>query len=242
MPTPELSVVVLCYRAEDLAEEYVGKLSKELEDEHIDYELILVANYMPNTNDKTPEIVRKLAEKNPRFKVVAMEKKGMMGWDLRSGLEAATGSNIATIDGDGQMPSSDVIRVYRLLQTSNYDLIKTYRTQRNDGFSRWLISFLFNLVFRLLFWKGNFHDINSKPKVMKREVYAKMHLISDDWFTDTEIMIEILQYGMRVKEIPTVFYKNERRLSFVHYTAIGEFVRNLLYYRFVRFPPFKKVR
>ena len=237
---PELSVAVLCYRAEDLAEEYVQKLSKELEDEHIDYELVLVANYMPGSNDKTPDIVRSLAKQNPRLKVVAKEKEGMMGWDLRSGLAAATGKNIATIDGDGQMPSSDVIRIYRLLKETGCDVAKTYRTERNDGFSRWLVSLIYNTFFHVLFPTAYFKDINSKPKAMRRDVYERMDLISNDWFADAEIMIEVLHHGMTVAEIPTVFYKNERRASFVHINAIGEFLRNLFYYRFVRFPPWKK--
>lgn len=238
--SPELSVVVLCYRAEDLAREYVGQMIRELEEANIDYELILVANYMPDMYDRTPEIVRGLAKQNPRIKVIAKEKEGMMGWDLRSGLAAATGRHIATIDGDGQMPSGDILKIYRLLQTGGYDLVKTYRSKRNDGFSRWLISLLFNGAFRLLFWKSSFHDINSKPKVMTRDAYAKMRLISNDWFTDAEIMIEVLHHGMTVAEIPTIFYKNARRASFVHITAIWEFLRNLLYYRFVRFPPLRQ--
>lgn len=240
--TPELSVVVLCYRAEELANEYVRQMIKELEDAHIDYELVLVANYMPHILDRTPDIVRNLARQNNRIMVIAKEKQGMMGWDLRSGLEVATGRHLATIDGDAQMPSYDVIRVYDLLKSGGYDIVKTFRAERNDGFSRWLISSMFNMTFRLLFWKSRYRDINSKPKVMTRAAYATMHLISNDWFTDAEIMIEALHHGMTVAEIPTVFYENHRRVSFVHITAIWEFLRNLFFYRFFRFPPFAKHR
>ena len=38
-----------------------------------------------------------------------------MGWDMRSGLDAATGSTIVAIDGDAQNPVEDVLRMYRLL-------------------------------------------------------------------------------------------------------------------------------
>jgi len=235
-------VVVLCYHTEDLADEYAKKLSNELDGAEIDYELILVANYLPNIPDRTPAIVRALAEGNDRIRVIAKEKQGMMGWDLRCGMAAATGKHIATIDGDGQMPSSDVVRVYSRLKSGGYDIVKTYRSKRDDGFSRWLTSKLFNAVFRMLFWKAAFHDINSKPKILTRAAYAKMDLTSNDWFADAEMMIEALNADMTVAEIPTVFFKNLRRLSFVHFTAIWEFLRNLAYYRFVRFPPFLRRR
>ena len=35
-----------------------------------------------------------------------------MGWDMRSGLQAARGDFIVVIDGDGQNPTTDVMRIY----------------------------------------------------------------------------------------------------------------------------------
>lgn len=235
---PELSVVVLCYRAEELAREFAGQLVRELAAAGIDYELVLVANYHAGSNDRTPAIIRTIAAGNPRIRVVARIKAGMMGWDLRSGLEAATGTHLAVIDGDGQMPSSDIVKVYRLLQIGGYDLVKTFRAQRFDGLYRATISRIYNLLFRLLFpGAAKFRDINSKPKVMTRAAYAAMRLISNDWFTDAEIMIEAIRTQLKVGEVSTIFLRNERRASFVPPSAIGEFLRNLLYYRFRRRRP-----
>jgi glycosyltransferase involved in cell wall biosynthesis len=230
---PELSVVVLCYRAEELAEEFCAQLARELSENSIDYELILVANYEPDVADRTPEIVQRLTETQPRLKAVTRPKEGKMGWDMRSGLDAATGDHIAVIDGDGQMPSSDVAKVYRVLQVGGYDLVKTFRANRDDGVYRRTISAVYNLLFRLLFpATRQFRDINSKPKVMTRAAYRAMHLVSNDWFTDAEIMIEAIRNSLRVGEVSTVFYDNERRSSFVRPSAIWEFVCNIFYYRF----------
>ena len=75
------------------------------------------------------------------------------------------------------------------------------------------------------------HDINSKPKVMKREAYEKMKLISNDWFTDAEIMIEALNNNLAIGEVSTVFFDNTRRSTFVPISAIFEFLVNLIHYR-----------
>jgi glycosyltransferase involved in cell wall biosynthesis len=233
---PELSVVVLCYHSAGVVRDLVAQVERELEEAAIDYELVLVGNYLPgDTKDQTPAVLKELARDKPRFRVVAKEKEGMMGWDMRSGLEAARGRHIAVIDGDGQMPMSDVIKVYRVLQVGKYDLVKTFRAQRQDGWYRRTISGFYNFLFRLLYPAAHvFRDINSKPKIMTREAYQKIHLISNDWFTDAEIMIEALRHDLSVGEVSTVFYKNERRGTFVPVTAIFEFLGNLIYYRFIK--------
>ena len=210
---PELSVVILCYHSADIVRDLVAQVERELEEARVDYELVLVGNFMPgDTKDRTPEVLKDLAKDKPRFRVVAKEKEGMMGWDMRSGLEAATGRHIAVIDGDGQMPMSDVIKVYRVLQVGKYDLVKTFRAQRQDGAYRRTISGIYNFLFRLMYPAAHvFRDINSKPKIMTREAYQKIHLVSNDWFTDAEIMIEALRHDLSVGEVSTVFYRNERR-------------------------------
>lgn len=232
---PELSVVCLCYRSQQLAEDLAAQICRELEDADIDYELVLVANYHEGDGDPTPDIVRRFALDRTRVKTVTDVKEGMMGWDMRSGLRAATGAHLAVIDGDGQMPSSDIVKTYRVLQVADYDLVKTFRAERFDGLYRIWLSRGYNLLFHLLFPNsGKFRDINAKPKVMTRAAYESMSLISNDWFTDAEIMIEALRNRLKVGEVSTIFLNNERRATFLRTATILEFLRNLLYYRFQR--------
>jgi len=231
----ELSVVVLCYRAEDDIISFVKQLDDELSIENVDFELVLVANYERNEKDTTPDIVKRMAERNPRYLVVSKEKEGKMGWDMRSGMAAATGKYIAVIDGDGQMPSSDIGLVYKIIKEGNYDLVKTYRAKRFDGIYRAVLSSVYNLLFKILF-RPDFvvNDINSKPKVMTRMAYEKMKLVSNDWFTDAEIMIEAFKNKLKICEVAAVFYKNERRRSFVGMKTVFEFIFNLIYYKLKR--------
>ena len=149
--TPNLSVVVLAYRSGEALRGFVDSLIYLLDREEPEWELVLVANHFSGDGDKTPEIVKQLAESNARIKAITQIKKGMMGWDMRSGLEAATGKTLAVIDGDGQMPCEDVIRVYRKLISERLELVKTYRLKRDDGPYRKTISFIYNMIFKTLF-------------------------------------------------------------------------------------------
>jgi glycosyltransferase involved in cell wall biosynthesis len=235
MDTPEISVVVLAYRSATTITSFIDSLVDSLEKEKLLWEIVLVGNYFEGVGDKTPEVVRDISARDSRIKAVTVIKKGMMGWDMKTGLQAATGRTLAVIDGDGQMPSSDVIRVYELMKTNGLDFAKTYRAKRNDGSYRRLISVVYNILFRLLFPGINAWDMNSKPKIMTREFYEKLHLESDGWFIDAEIMIFVRRLRAKVGEIETVFFNINSRPSFVKPLSILEFLGNLFWYRVKEF-------
>ena len=235
METPEISVVVLAYRSATTITSFVDSLVESLEKEQLLWEIVLVGNYFEGVGDKTPEVVRGIAARDARIKAVVKIKKGMMGWDMKTGLQVATGRTLAVIDGDGQMPSSDVIRVYQLMKTNGLDFAKTYRAKRNDGSYRRLISVVYNILFKLLFPGVNAWDMNSKPKIMTREFYEKLHLKSNGWFIDAEIMIFVRRLRAKVGEIETVFLSMDSRPSFVKPLSILEFLGNLFWYRVKEF-------
>ncbi len=233
---PDLSVVVLGYQAGHGLKRFVRELIRFLDGATIDYQIVLVGNYWPGTGDLTPEIAEALARSHPRITTVTRaKKKGGMGWDLKTGLALASGRCIAFIDGDGQMPAYDVVRVYKKIRENRFDLVKTYREKRFDEAWRTFISYSYNLLFKILFPGLEATDINSKPKIFTQAFLKEITLTSDDWFVDAEIMIQARRLGVRMAQIPTVFRRNEKRASFVKFAAIFEFIKNLTIYRLREF-------
>lgn len=229
--TPEISVVILCYREEEYIPQLVASVEAEIQRLGVSYEIVLVANYVPGDDDQTPRIASEMARGNPRVKVVAQPKEGMMGWDMRSGLEACTGCVLAVIDGDGQFPTSDIGRVYRELLAKNLDLCQIHRVRREDGWIRVIVSRVYNIIFRLLFPGTGLHDINGKPKVMTWEAYQSLCLSSTDWFIDAEIVIQARRNGLRLGEISSVFGKGRGRQSYINTVTVLEFIKNLIVFR-----------
>ena len=240
---PEISIVILCYKEGDAIKQFAKKTIDILEINKIyDYELVLVGNYHRNSDDQTPKVVAELADQNPKILYVAMLKQGMMGWDMRSGLREANGRYIAVIDGDGQMPIEDLVRVYKKIKAEKLDLVKTYRAERGDNRWRKFLNTFYNIFFRILFPGLNSKDINSKPKIMTREAYQKLNLESDDWFIDAEIMIQARRFNFKVGEIPTLFKKlSGERKSYVGFLTVLEFIRNLIIFRIAEFKKSKKI-
>ena len=197
------------------------------------WELVLVGNYIEGSEDETPQVIAQLAAKIPNVRTVIRPKEGMMGWDMRMGLNAARGTYLGVIDGDGQFPPESIIACLLKAELENLDLTKTYRVLRDDGIYRRFISHVYNGLFKLLFG-FKVRDINSKPKIIRGDKYELMNLQSNDWFADAEIIIRARELGLKIGETPVHFKSNDLRGSFVRPTAIFEFASNLFKYRFAR--------
>ena len=235
----ELSIIILCYRSEEAIIEFAERTRKLAEELTDSYEIILVANYIENSGDRTGDIVKEIARQNSRYRVVCEAKQGMMGWDMKEGLNSAVGNYLCVIDGDGQFPIESIARCYSEIKTGKYGLVKTYRSKRNDGIYRKLISGVYNTLFSVLFPGIKSKDANSKPKIISREAFEQMDLQSDDWFIDAEIMINVRRRKIKYLEFPVEFEELHGRASFVKVGAIFEFIRNLIKYRINEFRELK---
>ena len=129
------------------------------------------------------------------------------------GLDAARGTYIGVIDGDGQFPPESIIACLLKCELEDLDLTKTYRVIRDDGLYRRFISAVYNAIFSLLFG-FKVRDINSKPKIIRRDKYELLQLESDDWFADAEIVIRARELGLKIGETPVHFY-DQRQQRFV---------------------------
>jgi glycosyltransferase involved in cell wall biosynthesis len=228
----ELSVIVLGYKSQDYLRIFCLQILEEVKKMGITFEIVLVANY-DSDDDITPKIALELQNQYAEVVSVIKKKKGKMGWDMRSGLKKGSGNYVLVIDGDGQMPVSDIPLVYNIIINDEFDMVKTFRAKRFDGLYRTLLSKGYNMLFKL-FFRPNFPviDVNSKPKIIKRAILDKMVLESNDWFTDSEIMLQASLMNLKVCEVSSVFHKNETRKSFINGATIIEFLINLVSYRF----------
>lgn len=233
MNEPHFSLVVLCYRSGQSIIPFVERLQRTLSRCNFTWEIVLVGNYIEGSDDETPEVVTNLAERSDNIRTVIRPKQGMMGWDMRMGLDAARGTYIGVIDGDGQFPPESIVACLLKCELEDLDLTKTYRVIRDDGLYRRAISMGYNAIFSLLFG-FKVRDINSKPKIIRRDKYELLHLQSDDWFADAEIVIRARELGLKIGETPVHFTINDNRGSFVKPKAIFEFASNLFKYRFSR--------
>lgn len=228
---PEVSVIVLCYRAGESILRVVEPLYAELTGLGEEFELVLVANYWPGDGDSTSAYVTTFAESRAGVRLVSRVKAGAMGWDMRSGLEVARGRFLVVMDGDAQNPVSDAVRLYQEMKRSGAEVMKGRRVLREDGLYRRVVSIGYNVLFLLMFRTRGLWDVNGKPKGLTRNAYERMTLRSDDWFIDAEIVLAARELGLEIGEMPVRFLQNADRASLVRPSAIWEFVVNMARYR-----------
>ncbi|MBI3490308.1 MAG: glycosyltransferase family 2 protein [Acidobacteria bacterium] len=225
-----MSLVLPLYNEAEGIAAIVANLTNALEREAIPYQLVLVNN---GSTDGSATILAEIASQNPAVHVTTVPVNQGYGWGIICGLKEATGEIVGFMCADGQIAPADVIHVYRRLVDGDVDLSKVVRVTREDGFTRRVMSVVYNRLFRVLFaFKAA--DINGTPKLMWRARFAELELSSKDWFIDAELMIRAVERGFRIAEVAVNFAARNHGASNVRLTTSLEFLRNMFRYRFAR--------
>lgn len=224
----KLSLVIPLYNEETNIIKVIKPILKEFENKGITHELVLVDN---GSRDKTGELIKALAKEYSTLTIVTVDLNQGYGYGILKGMDKASGEYIGFMCGDGQILPSDILNIYQKLINESLDLCKATRVIRQDGLRRKFISFFYNLIFSLLFISVKSRDINATPKIMRREIYQKLHLKSKDWFIDAEVMLKCKELGCRVAEVPVTFYCRQEGVSNVRFSTVFEFLKNIFKYK-----------
>ena len=227
---PELSLVIPCYNEAESIPYALPALCAAFARAGRALEIVAVDN---GSEDATGELLRELARKGLPVRPVRVEHNQGYGFGLLSGIPHARGAWIGFIPADGQVDAEDVVRLFEaLLPCGPLTLGKVRRRFRMDGAQRKLVSIVYNgLVWCL--WPGlGSIDVNGTPKIVHRDVLARMQLTSRRWFFDPELLIKAHYLGVRVLELNAFARMRGRGLSHVRAGTCWEFLRELLRYRF----------
>src|SRR5438067_1465425 len=122
-------------------------------DGFVDYEIVYVDD---GSGDATAAEIRHLQQSHPRLRLVRHARSCGQSAAIRSGVKAAHGVWIATLDGDGQNDPSDIPLLWQIAQDAPAHpplLIAGQRTRRQDSWSKRRASRIANAVRR-----GLLHD------------------------------------------------------------------------------------
>lgn len=228
-----LSLVIPFYNEEEVAEKVTLDLINEFNKNGVDLELVLVNN---GSIDKTHEILSRLAQDNSVIKVVTVPVNEGFGWGILCGFKEAKGEYLGYTAGDGQTLAKDTVIIYKKLALDKLDLCKASRMNRRGGHGllRQIVSEAYNLICRLFFVVQT-KDINSSPKILRREAFRMLNLSCKDWFLDAEIMIKAHRLDFKVGEVLVVSQSRKGGRSKVKLSTMFEFVKNIFKYRIFGF-------
>lgn len=166
-------------------------------------EILLVNN---GSTDNTLHVMRQLARKNKKIRVIdeSRHKKGVgYGYACVAGMNAATGTYIVCMDGDGTYPMRAISSLVAHAQKQKKDLVvaSRYSVCRKPYLSGLKIgTWLLNICSALLFGRY-LSDVVSGMWVIKKSALPKLKLREGDWNLSLEIKLKTLMtQGLSIDE------------------------------------------
>jgi len=174
--SPQLSVVVPVFNEQDnvapLVGEIVAALRGRAPDEGGDFEIVYVDDH---STDATFDTLRGLKAEVPELRVLRHVTNSGQSTAIRTGVKAARGGWIATLDGDGQNDPADIPKLLaqRAQSAAEVKLFAGWRVNRQDSGSKRWASRLANAI-RTRMLRDDTPDTGCGTKLFEREAFLEL--------------------------------------------------------------------
>ena len=199
-----LSVVIPAHNEAEVIEPTLRGLIAQLGPAGIDFEIVVVDDA---SRDGTGDVVRRVAEEEPRVRLVRNEAPNGFGFAVRTGLEAFTGDSVAIVMADGSDDPRDVVLYHRVLE-AGYDCAFGSRfmpgaTVHDYPKFKLLMNRVVNTGIRALFRHG-YNDTTNAFKAYRREVIENLRpLLSHHFNMTVELPLKAITRGFSYAIVPT---------------------------------------
>lgn len=137
-----------------------------------DHEILFVNDA---SRDATAEVLKSAQSRFPQMRVLTHERNAGQSRAIRTGVLAARGDVIVTLDGDGQNPPADAPRLVDLLLSSEPEvgLVGGRRAKRQDSVAKKRASLWANRIRKRLL-HDDADDTGCGLKAFRREAYLRL--------------------------------------------------------------------
>lgn len=150
------------------------------------------------STDATPVDIHAAILRWPQIRALRHPQNLGQAAALLTGLQAAHGEIILTMDGDGQNDPRDFPLLLTPVESGAFDLVCGWRVDRHDRWLRRAMSRLGNAVRRFVL-HDNLHDAGCQLRVMRREVVASLFPVD---LMQSFLPSIVAAAGYRVTELP----------------------------------------
>jgi len=165
VPT-QLSIVVPLFDEADNVQRLASEIHAAFRPEPVEYEIVLVDD---GSRDRTWDAILRARQGDPRVRGLRLSRQSGQSAALWTGLQAARGSILATLDGDLQNDPADLPRLLRELP--GYDLVQGVRARRQDTWLR-RVSSRFAARARRIALGARFRDTGCAVRVFPRSTLS----------------------------------------------------------------------
>lgn len=197
----KFSVVIPYYNEEKTLERCVERV-RELQDEHISLEIVIVDDC---SKDNSFQIATKLANEHREIRVVRHEKNQGKGAALRTGFKAVIGDFVAVQDADLEYNPLELKKLLEPLLRDEADVV--FGSRFLSGGAHRILYFWhyignkFLTLLSCMFTDLNMTDMETCYKVFRREIIQKIAIKENRFGFEPEIVAKVARMRLRIYEI-----------------------------------------
>lgn len=159
--------------------------------------------------DSSRKVLRALAMKYKKLKLIFHKKNKGYGGALRSGFKAAKYELVFYTDGDGQYDVKELPMLV-LLMSSDVDFVNGIKLARQDPTYRIVIGNIYAFVTRWLFWLP-IVDVDCDFRLIRKRILKKVRLTSNSGSICIELVKKSQRAGASFRQVSIHHY--ERRFG-----------------------------
>ena len=218
MKSPTYTIVIPAYNEEARVGATLERVLAYLREQNWDAEVIVVND---GSRDRTVEVVRTYAEKNPGLRLLENPGNRGKGYSVRNGMLEARGEVLLFSDADLSSPIEEAPKLLRAIRggadvaIGSRWLNSELQTERQPWY-RQLFGRLFNLALRIVLGL-KFSDTQCGFKAFTRAAAAQIFSQQkiERWGFDPELLFLAKKSGFKVVEIPVAWAHSEgSRISY----------------------------
>lgn len=192
----QLSVFFPAYNEEENIKNTIVQAVKVLKEIAGKWEVIVVND---GSTDKTAEIVKQLAKKDKRIRLITHKINKGYGGAIKTGIFNSRYPLICYMDSDGQFDFKEIKKF--LAKIKKADLVLGYRKKRTDSLYRRILAKTLWLANWVLFGL-KVKDVDCGFKLFKKEVVDKIgKLVTESAITETEFVVRAKKAGFKIVQV-----------------------------------------
>ena len=185
-----ISIIMAAYNTEKTIEQAINSV---LSQTYTNFELLVVNDC---STDRTAELVKSIAAKDSRVRLISNVKNSGVSYTRKHGLEEAKGSWIAILDSDDAWAPKKLEKQIDLQRRINADLLFTGSAfMDSDGQPiDWYLHAPSEVTYRHLL-KQNV--LSNSSSLVRKELYEKYYAVGDGMHEDFAVWLGILKEGKK---------------------------------------------
>ena len=201
MNVTKLSVILPCFNEADNIPLWERDLFPVLDALPFPSECLVVDD---GSRDHTLSAVDALVHRRDHVRLLRHERNRGLGAAVRTGLAAATGDAILTLDSDLTFPPSIIPAMVEAFEPAAACVCASpfLGTFQGVGLSRRILSHGVNMMYRVLMARP-LTAVSSICRLYRADVLRSLPLTSESFDINAEIIFQLLQHGAEIREIPS---------------------------------------